>query len=93
MDPKLMNIGIQKIMLKVAYWNITKNSIIEVSNYTMLHIFRQVLFWDVDQRNPQDFNPSFILSFWLIFTGMKQKKARLKSKKTLLILNIFPQKF
>ena len=43
--------------------------------YTVLHIFRQVLFWAGNQGNHQNFEKS-LLSYkcWLIFVGMKTKK-------------------
>ena len=43
--------------------------------YTVLHIFRQVLFGAGNQGNHQNFDLS-LLSYkcWLIFIGMKQKK-------------------
>ena len=47
--------------------------------YTVLHIFRQVLFGPGNQGNHQNFNLS-LLSYkcWLIFIGMKQKKGKFK---------------
>ena len=47
---------------------------VDTSIYTVLHIFRQVLFWAGNQGNHQNFDPS-LLSYkcWLIFIGMKQK--------------------
>ena len=42
--------------------------------YTVLHIFRQVLFGAVNQDNHQNFDPSLLAyKCWLIFMVMKQK--------------------
>jgi hypothetical protein len=67
--------------------------------YTVLHFFAQVLFWDGNQGNHQNFDPSILsYKFVLIFMGMKQKKIKMANSKKLSfsippILNIFSQKF
>jgi hypothetical protein len=50
--------------------------------YTVLHIFRQVLFGAGNQGNYQNFEKS-LLSYkcWLIFIGMKQKFIFFEKKK------------
>ena len=59
-----------KSFMKLKYF-FTKETLV----YTVLHIFRQVLFGAGNQGNHQNFEKS-LLSYkcWLIFIGMKQKK-------------------
>ena len=76
------------------------------NTYTVLHIFRQVLFGAENQGNHQNFEKSLLsYKFWLIFIGMKQKNfffekknSKWPTKKKLRfstppILNISFQKF
>ena len=70
-----------------------------MNTYTVLHIFRQVLFWAGNQGNHQNFKKS-LLSYkcWLIFLGWSKKKIKMADSKKLRfstppILNIFSWKF
>ena len=56
-----------------------------IKRYTVMHIFRQVLFGDGNQSNHQNFDPS-LLSYkcWLIFIGMKQKNSKWPTQKNLI---------
>ena len=48
-----------------------------ISIYTVLHIFRQVLFGGGNQSNHQNFDLYLLFyNCWLIFIGMKQKKIK-----------------
>ena len=82
--------------------NILKDGTLNyISTYTVLHIFRQVMFLAGNQGNHQNFEKS-LLSYkcWLIFIGMKQTKKKFENfflngwlKKTPPILNVFLWKF
>ena len=76
-------INYSKLWLKVdfrAHNNVTLNSIEQTVTYTVLHIFRQVLFGAENQSNHQNFEKSLLsYKFWLIFIWMKQNFFFLKN--------------
>jgi hypothetical protein len=63
--------------------------------YTVLHMFRKLLFWAGNQGNHQNvFSSLLTKKLWLIFMGMKQKKKfQKKFQKIPPILNILLKNF
>ena len=57
------------------------------NTYTVLHMFRQVLFGAGNQGNHQNFEKSLLTNkLWHVFMGMKQKKSKWPTRKNQSIL-------
>ena len=77
--------SIAQLGQNILIWGLIHSSLNPTANfqsqttYTVLHIFRQVLFWAGNQGNHQNFDPSLLTNkLWLVFMGMKKKKSKSK---------------
>ena len=79
-NPKFVHRSVRKFDLMNMFWMAILHKIIFfyffcIHTYTVLHMFRQVLFWAENQGNHQNFEKSLLsCKCGLIFIGMEQKK-------------------
>ena len=68
--------------------NTASHSLFILMMYTVLHMFRQVLFGAGNQSNDQNFEKSLLTNkLWHVFMGMKQKFFFFSKKKNFFLLH------
>ena len=82
LDLEIVVEWVMKIPKKRIFTCIYPPQILMVCMYTVLHMFRQVLFGAGNQGNHQNFEKSLLTNkLWHVFMGMKQKKNFFFEKK------------